>query len=239
MIPNNQDKSFLQRRDELLKSKLIVNACPNCNFTDNTADAIFCTKCGAQLKKLNTIQGNLEFKEILKKRTATKHIIIYHSVSTAPHTIKDVHKWHKNKGMAGFAYHYFVNKKGDVFLGRPYDAYGAFLPAYNGNSIAICFEGDFSKQPLTDNQLSEKAIDLLLILSRIFKDADIVFCDDLKDYKHASLMRFDKEGLHTKLGDRQRWLETQLKKKNTTEKESLYKQLDSQCEMFGLPFRIR
>lgn len=52
MIEDKKNKSFQQRREELLKSKLIPKVCPNCKCTKNPSDALFCNECGSILNML-------------------------------------------------------------------------------------------------------------------------------------------------------------------------------------------
>ena len=52
MIEDKMDKSFQQRREELLKSRLIPKVCPYCKSTKNPSDALFCNECGSILNIL-------------------------------------------------------------------------------------------------------------------------------------------------------------------------------------------
>lgn len=52
MIKDNNDKTYQQRREELLKSRLISKVCPNCKCTKNPSDALFCNECGSILNIL-------------------------------------------------------------------------------------------------------------------------------------------------------------------------------------------
>ena len=49
MNPNNNDPFFIQRKEELLKSRLIKCVCPNCGNCNNPIGAKFCSECGASL----------------------------------------------------------------------------------------------------------------------------------------------------------------------------------------------
>ena len=91
---------------------------------------------------------NLNFTEDLQERAAgsTKYIILTHSEVTTPHTVADVHNWHQKKKWAGIGYHYFIDKKGEIFTGRPRNTTGAHTYGYNQQSVALCFEGDFNKE---------------------------------------------------------------------------------------------
>lgn len=115
----------------------------------------------------------LHFKEELKPRDFTSHIILLHSADSSPHTVEDVHKMHQRKmNMAGIAYHYFIDKNGEIFEGRPHDTKGAFLKEYNKDSIGVCFKGDFNKETMGEQQLNA-SIMLLSLLSLAY-DTDSI-----------------------------------------------------------------
>ena len=49
MTPDNKEKSFQQRREELLKSRLVKDTCPECGNTNIPPGSTFCNECGAPL----------------------------------------------------------------------------------------------------------------------------------------------------------------------------------------------
>jgi len=82
--------------------------------------------------------------------TPTK-IIVHHTggtdayplMDTSHHTIDDVRAWHLSKGWDDIGYHWFINKAGDVDMGRPEDMHGAHCVGQNTKSIGICLAGNF------------------------------------------------------------------------------------------------
>lgn len=117
---------------------------------------------------------NLQFKETLKSRDFTSHIILLHSIDIKPHTVENVHKLHQDKyGMAGIAYHYFIRKDGEIYEGRPHKTRGAFLKDYNGDSIGLCFEGNFNKEKMGEKQINA-SIMLLSLLSLAYETNSIL-----------------------------------------------------------------
>ena len=217
--------------------------CPKCNATDHEPSAKFCHRCGAPLQKQAAIYNGLAFKEVLQKRDSTDNIIIYHTEVTSPHTIKEIHQWHldrKKNPLAGVAYHYFIDINGMVALGRPYDTKGAFNKGYNSNSIAVCFDGDLTKQRLTDEQVSGDAINLLMILTWVYEEANILFFDELNGYKGNPMLEYNKDKIREELSGSLEWLEYKLKNVyHTSEEEDFFNTLDWLCRQFGLPFKIR
>lgn len=113
---------------------------------------------------------NFTFKEELKDRDfITNYIILHHSKDSRPHTAEDVHRAHQNRGMAGIGYHYFIDKRGEIYEGRPRHTVGAHARGYNKNSIGIGFEGDFNKDTMCDRQLNAAAM-LIALLKLAYSD---------------------------------------------------------------------
>ena len=128
--------------------------------------------------------SNLKFNEelICRDDYATEYIILHHSEVLSRHTIEDVHKWHFKRGMAGVGYHYFIDKDGEIFEGRPHWAKGAHASGYNDKSVGVCFEGDFNKEQMSEKQ-ENAAVMLLSILSLAYEDATVTGYRQLSDKK--------------------------------------------------------
>jgi len=137
-------------------------------------------------------QTNLKFKEELIHRDlrSTKYVVLHHSEVVGRHTVEDVHRWHLKrttggKEWAGIGYHYFIDKDGEIFKGRPVWAVGSHVSGYNSISVGICFEGDFNKEMMTAQQ-EEASIMLIALLSIAYDNAHVV--------KHSSLGNKDCPG---------------------------------------------
>lgn len=97
--------------------------------------------------------ANLKFRGSLSDRSSTRIIVIHHAAAKSC-TAKDIHSWHLANGWAGAGYHYFVRKDGSVWRMRPEGKIGAHAQGANGDSIGICFEGDYSvEKSMADAQL--------------------------------------------------------------------------------------
>ena len=115
---------------------------------------------------------NLVFDGKLEKRSlmAIDSIILHHSEVSTPHTVQDVHNWHKKKKTkdgghwAGIGYHFFISKDGEIYEGRPLDTIGAHTYGHNAHSVGVCFEGNFNVQKMTDKQLDGSVLLLSLLL---------------------------------------------------------------------------
>lgn len=102
----------------------------------------------SHLKLPDFIVGRLEtcafrLKDIKRRDTKTINEIILHcSDSDNPHTtIKWINKWHKLRSWAGCGYHYFINSKGECYLGRRENWIGCHCEGHNRRSIGICVNG--------------------------------------------------------------------------------------------------
>jgi len=95
-------------------------------------------------------------------------IILHHTggtdsnplLDTSNHTFATVEKWHvKNKGWLAIGYHFFIEKNGKVYQGRPIKMNGAHTVGQNKTSIGVCLAGNFdSKRPSEAQNASLRAL---------------------------------------------------------------------------------
>lgn len=71
---------------------------------------------------------------------------------TSHHTAQIAEDWHLKKGWDGLGYHYFIEKDGKVWAGRPEHRNGAHARGYNTKSIGICLAGNFDLTHPTQEQ---------------------------------------------------------------------------------------
>lgn len=57
------------------------------------------------------------------------------------YSVKDIDRWHIERGFSGIGYHYVVHLDGSVSLGRPLELQGAHCFGHNANSVGICYIG--------------------------------------------------------------------------------------------------
>ncbi len=89
-------------------------------------------------------------------------LIFHHAAADC--TAADVHRWHLSRGWLGIGYHYFVDKAGRVWRGRPESAAGAHCLGKNFSSLGVCFEGNFEEETMPEAQRragAELAADIL------------------------------------------------------------------------------
>jgi len=99
------------------------------------------------------------------------------------HDVRDIDRWHREKGWRMVGYHYVITLDGTVQTGRPEHMAGAHAYGHNSDSIGICYIGGTdakgrSKNTLTDAQ-EESLIHLLKLLKRRYPTAEVVGHRDL------------------------------------------------------------
>jgi N-acetyl-anhydromuramyl-L-alanine amidase AmpD len=104
-------------------------------------------------------ETNLKFNGTPKKRSSTKRIIVHHSAS-GDVSAATIHGWHlarKDNGVPwlGIGYHFVIRQDGTIERGRPENSIGAHAGASgNGDSIGVCFTGNFEEGRPTEAQLN-------------------------------------------------------------------------------------
>ncbi len=122
-------------------------------------------------------ETNLRFNGSLKQRSRTDYIVLHHADASRC-TVRDVHRWHQNKGWSGIGYHFFVAKDGAVYRGRPVNTVGAHCLNYNASSIGICAEGDFERESMPPQQW-RAILELVRELKKTYPQARVVGHRDL------------------------------------------------------------
>jgi N-acetyl-anhydromuramyl-L-alanine amidase AmpD len=101
---------------------------------------------------MEIIETKLNWAGSLAKRSTIDMIVLHHAA--ASHCdIYTVHKWHLANQWSGCGYHYFINKQGQIFKGRPDNTIGSHAKGFNSTSIGVCFEGDFMKETPSQAQI--------------------------------------------------------------------------------------
>lgn len=94
---------------------------------------------------MKIIEAKLNWASALAKRSTIDMIVLHHAAAKQC-TIYNIHNWHLANGWSGCGYHFFINKNGEIYRGRPENTIGAHATNHNSNSIGICFQGDFEKE---------------------------------------------------------------------------------------------
>lgn len=101
---------------------------------------------------MKVIEPNYIWNGELAKRDRDIYRIVLHHAAAEHCTAVQIHSWHKAKGWCGIGYHFFIDKDGNVYRGRPIDTVGAHAGGYNLDSIGICFEGNFENETMFNAQ---------------------------------------------------------------------------------------
>ncbi|ULB35623.1 N-acetylmuramoyl-L-alanine amidase [Proteiniphilum propionicum] len=86
--------------------------------------------------------------------------IIIHCSATPEgrhHTVKDIDRWHRDRGFAQIGYHWVVYLDGSIHPGRNENIAGAHTVGHNSDSIGVCYIGGVdsnmnAKDTRTENQ---------------------------------------------------------------------------------------
>jgi N-acetyl-anhydromuramyl-L-alanine amidase AmpD len=101
--------------------------------------------------------------DILRKPKDIKKIIVHCSDADFPgyDNIETIRMWHKAKGWSDIGYHYFIDKHGKVFDGRPILKMGAHCAGHNRDSIGICVSGSKDFYDMQFGSLRFLVVDLM------------------------------------------------------------------------------
>ena len=92
--------------------------------------------------------------------SATKEGVDFH--------VKDIDRWHKQKGYKCVGYHYVITLDGAIEKGRNEDEIGAHCKGYNANSIGICYIGGLDKEGnAKDTRTVQQRAALFLLLNQL------------------------------------------------------------------------
>ena len=80
-------------------------------------------------------------------------------------TVDDIDRWHKARNFAMIGYHWYLDRDGNIFPGRPEQYAGAHVKHYNEHSIGICYEGGIDdKGHYADTRTPEQKAALWFLL---------------------------------------------------------------------------
>lgn len=123
----------------------------------------------------------------MAKRKSTEYIVI-HCTATPPEMdigVKEVDRWHKERGWAGCGYHAIIRRNGQIELGRAFNQVGAHAKGYNSKAVGIALAGGVNG----DNKPSinflpdqmDSLIDLISFLIKVYPDARVIGHNEISD----------------------------------------------------------
>lgn len=87
------------------------------------------------------------------------------------YTVKDIRRWHKDRGYSDIGYHYVVYRDGSIHEGRPLELPGAHVKGHNARSIGICYVGGLdSNGKSKDTRTPQQKASLLSLIKRLKRD---------------------------------------------------------------------
>ena len=172
---------------------------------------------------MEIIEKTYHWSGYLEKRTKTEKIVLHHAAAGVC-SPDDIHRIHLLNGWAGIGYHFFIRKDGSITRCRPLWSVGAHTSGHNQNTIGICFEGNFEKENMPQNQL-ESGKWLISYLKGIYNGVEISLHKELnatacpgKNFPAEEIMRAKAEITDTSL-----IVESLLKRRIMTD-ENLWKE---------------
>lgn len=113
--------------------------------------------------------------------------------------VKEIDRWHKERGWKGVGYHYVIRRNGIIEVGRTETKTGAHVVGYNSNSLGICYAGGKSaKGDPEDNRTEAQKISLTNLVNDLkirYPEAKVVGHHDLFPGKACPC--FDVQTLNT------------------------------------------
>lgn len=119
--------------------------------------------------KINKI--NFWWNGQLVTRQKTNYIILHHRAGDGD--VMSIHEAHLNKGWSGIGYHFYIRKDGTIWQGRPIDKFGSHALGYNGESVGVCFEGNYETDVIMPDAQKKSGQELITYLKGIFPKAQI------------------------------------------------------------------
>jgi hypothetical protein len=96
----------------------------------------------------------------LPARGELDHLVVHHTAfassgiggrtfaAEARH-MRQIQRWHLDRGWATVGYHFVLSPAGRIFRGRPVDRLGAHVLGHNVGTVGICLMGNFEEETPT------------------------------------------------------------------------------------------
>ena len=104
--------------------------------------------------------GGVRPRVPLPPRGALDHLVLHHtayrssriggtSVETQSRHMRQLERWHLERGFLAIGYHFVISPSGRIFRCRPVDRMGAHVQGHNRGTVGICLMGDFEHEQPT------------------------------------------------------------------------------------------
>ena len=84
-------------------------------------------------------------------------------------TVKDIDRWHRQRGFKMVGYHYVIRLDGTIEQGRPLGQVGAHCKGHNTHSIGICYIGGLDTEGKPKDTRTKAQRDMLWALIKSLK----------------------------------------------------------------------
>ena len=96
-------------------------------------------------------------RHVLPARGPLDHLVLHHTAFPSQHIggatrvaearhVRQIQRWHRDRGFATIGYHFVVSPSGRIFRGRPVDRLGAHVQGHNAGTVGICLMGNFETE---------------------------------------------------------------------------------------------
>ena len=93
----------------------------------------------------------------LPPRGPLDHLVLHHtayptrripgnSEEAQSRHMREIERWHLERGFLAIGYHFVISPTGRIFVGRPVDRMGAHVQGHNRGTVGICLMGDFERE---------------------------------------------------------------------------------------------
>lgn len=134
---------------------------------------------------------------------AINEIIVHCSATAAgkDYTVKDIDKWHRERGWQGCGYHYVITLDGTVQVGRKESAVGAHASGHNSHSIGVCYIGGLDPDGKTprDTRTRKQKIALTALLCKLRAKYPTASIHGHRDFAKKACPCFDATKEYAKL----------------------------------------
>lgn len=104
----------------------------------------------------------------LGRLLSVDHLVLHHTayameriggatVAAESRHMRQIERWHFDRGFLAIGYHFVISPSGRVFRGRPIDRIGAHVKGHNARTLGICLMGDFEHERATAAALAALA----------------------------------------------------------------------------------
>jgi hypothetical protein len=129
---------------------------------------------------INIIKPNLRWNGSFSPlNLANLRYAVMHHMAHATWGYEDVHKYHRDSNKwIGAGYNYWIDFEGNIYELRGLNQ-GAHVSGYNSIALGIGFQGDFTRQQMTDAQVKAAGELLKWLFGKVGRKLEIVGHNDL------------------------------------------------------------